>query len=329
MEDVTRLTKEEFLKFLNCSHHNTKPERIIIPGPRNSVISVVKRFGKYEADNVEVEEYSLNNQILRIPLPRVALQNLSPRQVALKFKSQRTEKKRKKNNVVVSRFGRRLKKKQLNIQTLTKSTTNKKISGTPVSTRSLDKNKNKTKLVQPENKNRLAPQSLKPVKSEIGKFVSKRMDVDKPTTYQEVDQHKSKILRKPHFIIKYVPSEPTYFLKMSPLKHPQDGLLKYSFDSLVKDIKNMKLPSPTWKIKVVVKSNKIASIIFTNKCVLERTVTFNAKSEFFEVVIENRPAILLGSPGTVSCIEDIEILLNIIHTISAKNDMVYYKNNLL
>lgn len=131
---------------------------------------------------------------------------------------------------------------------------------------------------------------------------------------------------KPQFIIKYVPSEPTYFLEMDPVKDPEDGKLKYSFDTLVKDIKNMKLPSPTWKIKVVVKSNKIASIIFTNKCVLERTVSFNAKSEVFEIVIENKPAILLGSPNAVTCVDDIEILLNIIHTISAKNPMIHYKN---
>jgi len=306
MEDVTRLTKEEFLKFLNCSHHASKPERIAVPGPKNSVISVVKRFGRFEADKVELEEFSLNRQILRVPLPRVDLEGLSTRQVALRFRTQKTEKKRKKNNVIVSRFGRKLKKKQLNIQSLTRSAIKTRGNIVPIySTRSLDKNKNKS-------------------------HSRKMMEVASPsTTHQRNSQLKVVSSPKPHFIIKYVPSEPTYFLKTGSLKYPQDGKLKYSFDTLVKDIKNMKLPSATWKIKVVVKSNKIASIIFTNKCVLERTVTFNAKTDYFEVVIENRPAILLGSPGSVSCIEDIEILLNIIHTISAKNCMVYYKTNTL
>lgn len=321
MEDVTRLTKEEFLKFLNCSHHSTKPEIITLPGPKNSVIRVVRRFGKFVADDVELEEFSLNHQILRIPLPKVDLQSLSTRQVTLRFRTQKTEKKRKKNNVIVSRFGRKLKKKQLNIHTLTKSksTINTRSGGPIYSTRSLDKSR--IKAVGLEKGHQIFSKNVNPVKPEERKVYSNRMAVVRPTSIKTISPP------KPHFIIKYVPSESTYFLKMGCLKHPQDGKLKYPFDALVKDIKNMKLPSPTWKIKVVVKSNKIASIIFTNKCVLERTVTFNAKSEFFEVVIENRPAILLGSPGTVACIEDIEILLNIIHTISANNPMVYYKNN--
>lgn len=325
MEDVTRLTKEEFLKFLNCSNHRTKPERISVPGPKNSLISVVKRFGKFTADDLEREEFSLNHQILRVPLPRIDLQSLSARQVALKFRTRKTEKKRKKNNVVVSRFGRKLKKKQLNIQSLTRSAIRTRSSNisSGYATRSIQKNKNKPVTLQKKLEK-------KPIKS-VDKKVEKKVFLKRMENVEQIRHviRPPKVIQqpKPHFIIKYVPSEPTYFLKMHALKHPQDGKLKYPFDTLVKDIKNMKLPSATWKIKVVVKSNKIASIIFTNKCVLERTVTFNAKSEFFEIVIENRPAILLGSPAIVSCIEDIETLLNIIHTISDKNPMVYYKNN--
>lgn len=194
----------------------------------------------------------------------------------------------------MSRFGRKLKKKQLNIQSLTGN-----------------------KVVRHTGRK----PSLKPVHP-IFKVSQDTMS----SWVTPVKQYAGPAAKKTQFIIKYIPAEPTYFLKMATQKHPCDGKLKYSFDALVKDIKNMKLPSPTWKIKVVVKSSKIASIIFTNKCVLERTVSFNAKSEYYEMVIENRPAILLGSPNIVSCVEDIEILLNIIHTISAKNPMVYYKN---
>ncbi|KAL1509820.1 hypothetical protein ABEB36_004500 [Hypothenemus hampei] len=295
MEDVNNLTKEEFLRFLNCSHNSITTQTILVPGPNKSKVSVLKQFGNYSACNVQLNECSLNRQILRIPLPKINLEGLSSKQVALRFRTQKSEKKRKRNNVVVSRFGRRLKKKLLSSLTASAS-----------------------QLCNYQKK--LPKPSLLSFKN------PKKMATFTPSFRQFQRSEPSKPIQKPQFIIKYVPTTPTYFLKMSPLKHPEDGKLNYPFETLVKDIKNMKLPSPTWKIKVVVKSNKISSIIFTNKCVLERTVSFNAKSDFYQVVIENRPAILLGSPNELTSVEDIEILLNIIHTINAKNPMVYYKN---
>lgn len=65
------MTKEEFLKFLNCSHHSIQPETIWASGPKNSQHKVVKRLGKYTASKVLLEECSLNNQVLRVPLPKV------------------------------------------------------------------------------------------------------------------------------------------------------------------------------------------------------------------------------------------------------------------
>ncbi|XP_066141450.1 uncharacterized protein [Euwallacea fornicatus] len=309
MEDVTSLTKEEFLKFLNCSHHSIKQEVLTVEGPRNTTTKVVKQFGSHSACNIKLEEWSLNKQILRIPLPKVDIGVLTPKQVALKFRTQKAEKKRKRNNVIVSRFGRKLKKKELNILSLT--------------SQAASKNSLKPKVKKPIG---IFQKSIVPLKKTKGNTLAPQKKM--ASSISPVRQYPGALSKKPQckFIFKYVPNEPTFFLKMTPQRHTDDGKLKYPFDTLVKDIKNMKLPSPTWKIKVVVKSNKIASIIFTNKCVLERTVSFNAKSEYYEVMIENRPAILLGAPNEVICVEDIEILLNIIHTISAKNPMVCYKN---
>ncbi|XP_030767795.1 uncharacterized protein LOC115891483 [Sitophilus oryzae] len=337
MEDVTKLTKEEFLKFLNCSLRSTSTQEIVVPGPSNSIVTLVKRFGNHGACNVVLDEFSLNNQILRVPLPKVDLQSLSSRQVALRFRLQKTETKRNKSNSIVSRFGRKLKKRELEFNN------SSKLRESPRNSILSQKNSiitRRSSLAQ-ETKSLETPRPS-PKRSDLNRNIGKyskffnkqqtpqnskiykpKMEVAKPILRQY--ERKSLPSSKSQFIIKYTPSESTYYLKFGMVKHPQDGKLKYSFDALVKDIKNMKLPSPTWKIKVVVRSNKISSIIFTNKCVLERTVTFNAKSEYYLVVIENKPAILLGSPGMVVCIEDIEILLNIMHTINAKNPMIYYK----
>ncbi|XP_050300097.1 uncharacterized protein LOC126738699 isoform X2 [Anthonomus grandis grandis] len=325
MSGVTKFSTGSFSLF--SQEDSTKTERIVAVGPRNSRKILLKEFGRYSALSLELDEYALNKQILRIPLPKVDITKLSARQVANRFRTEKTEKKRKRNNAVVSRFGRKLKKKQLNIQSLTRNTRSSSVP-LPKVPNSPERPTKSFDLLAPS----------KPLKVTVPTITYRR----KPKVEKvEVEENKKNMAAtvqhssgpvvsptptKPQFIIKYVPTEPTYFLKMAPIKHPEDGKLKYSFDTLVKDIKNMKLPSPTWKIKVVVKSNKIASIIFTNKCVLERTVHFSAKSDYFQIVIENKSAILLGSPSEVCNVEDIEILLNIIHTINANNPMIYYKN---
>ncbi|CAG9762216.1 unnamed protein product [Ceutorhynchus assimilis] len=398
--DVKSLTKEEFLKFLNCSHHSvsTKRERIVVSGPQNQKLTVLKQFGNYTASQVQLEECALNHQVLRVPLPKVNIERLPAKQVALKFKTFKTNKNRqKKRNVGLSRFGRKLKRKlrvatraspRRPIQILQKNTkqavtkpqvsnkdrnTKPEISNkdkntkTEVSTKdknikfavsTKDKNtkplfntrvntrsKNNKPVVAPKNKNTKPTVSTEISTNNNYKTYqnAKKLNIignqtvtrSRPkqtlqqqmaSMYKSLGQQAPPSPIKPQFIIKYVPSEPTYFLKMGVPKEKEDGLLKYPFESLVKDIKNMKLPSTTWKIKVVVKNNKIASIIFTNKCVLERTVSFDAVNPHYEIVIENKPAILLGSPNDVGGVEDIEILLNIIHTIDAKDCMIFYKD---
>lgn len=120
-------------------------------------------------------------------------------------------------------------------------------------------------------------------------------------------------------------SNKTYFLKFCPYRYPDDGTLDYSFQKLVTDVKNMKLPAPSWKIKVVIRQGKISAVTFTNKLTPERCVGFFANSDKYKITIDNRPALLLGSPDHVRTSEDLEILLDIIQNIDSKNPMVFYK----
>lgn len=120
-------------------------------------------------------------------------------------------------------------------------------------------------------------------------------------------------------------TDKTYFFKFSPYRYPEDGTLDYSFQKLVTDVKHMKLPAPSWKIKVIIRQGKISAVTFTNKLTLERCVGFSANSENYKITIDNKPALLLGSPNHIRTSEDLETLLDIVQNIDSKNPMVFYK----
>lgn len=116
-----------------------------------------------------------------------------------------------------------------------------------------------------------------------------------------------------------------FFLKQCPYKPTSEGKLNYKFHQLVNDVKNMQLPTPLWKIKVIIRHNKIAAIIFTNKAELERSLSFNSDDEKYHIVIDNKPAFLLGSPGKVNSCNEIEVLLSIMENIEKDSYMIMYK----
>lgn len=120
-------------------------------------------------------------------------------------------------------------------------------------------------------------------------------------------------------------SNKTYFLKFCPYRYPEDGTLDYSFQKLITDVKSMKLPAPSWKIKVIIRQGKISAVSFTNKLIPERCVGFFANNNKYNITIDDRPALLLGSPDHIRTSEDLEILLDIIQNIDSKNPMVLYK----
>lgn len=116
-----------------------------------------------------------------------------------------------------------------------------------------------------------------------------------------------------------------YYLKTPTYRHPCDGKLKYKFQTLVTDMRTLKLPSPTWKIKVIVRQNNVSGVTVTNKAELERSLSFYADRNDYCIKIDNKFAYLLGSPGELCSKNDIEILLDIIEGIDPKNPMILFK----
>lgn len=117
----------------------------------------------------------------------------------------------------------------------------------------------------------------------------------------------------------------TFYLQFTGEKPIPEGKFNYKFQKLISDVKNMTLPSATWKIKVIIKQNKISAITFTNKQELERSVTFSSEAENYGVVIDKKTAHLLGSPETIDSPEDIEILLDIIEHLDSASPVILYR----
>lgn len=117
----------------------------------------------------------------------------------------------------------------------------------------------------------------------------------------------------------------TYYLKFQREKTISEGCLNYPFQKLVTDVKNLNLPSATWKIKVIIKQNKISAITFTNKQELERSVTFSSEIAAYKLRIDNKLACLLGSPETIDTPMDIEILLDIVETLDSSSPVIFYR----
>lgn len=117
----------------------------------------------------------------------------------------------------------------------------------------------------------------------------------------------------------------TYYLKFQRDKTISEGRLNYPFQKLVTDVKNLNLPSATWKIKVIIKQNKISAITFTNKQELERSVTFSSEIAAYKLKIDNKLACLLGSPETIDTPMDIEILLDIVESLDSSSPVIFYR----
>lgn len=103
---------------------------------------------------------------------------------------------------------------------------------------------------------------------------------------------------------------------------PKSGRLNYAFNELLKDVRTIQLP-PNWKIKIIVrKQQKISSIVFTNKENRERCIGFYRDKKHYELKIDNRPAVLLAAPFTIDSRTDLEILLDIVHSIRDRKSVV-------
>lgn len=134
---------------------------------------------------------------------------------------------------------------------------------------------------------------------------------------------------EPEELINFVPidDEPTYqFVCKSVSNLINSQLLCYTFETLTEDMKFIQLPTSEWKIRAYTKNQLILSVSFTNFLIPERSLTFNHHRKDYDLVMDGRDAILLGQPRYINSKSDLQILLNIVHNINSKNEMIYYKS---
>lgn len=250
--------------------------------------------------------------------------------------------KRKRNSSVISDNQRQHKKLRINGSSLTESSShlpnsaNNHLSHLITSTK-LEKNedkithnkyiKKKHELETLNRKNLMSSKTFDKSKFKIRLSPKNKSDKKKVTNNNESkkrpDKLHSQMIGPKTVENKYGTS--TYYLKFKREKAISEGRLNYQFQKLVTDVKNMNLPSPTWKIKVIIKQNKISAITFTNKQELERSVTFSSEIDKYKLQIHSKPAVLLGSPQTIETPEDIEILLDIVETIDSSSPIILYR----
>lgn len=183
--------------------------------------------------------------------------------------------------------------------------------------RQFDKSKFKIRLGPKTNK---SPKLLR--NNSKGKFKSKDC-VQRLLKNKEVElQGSQKKLEKDDIELQ---GTGVYYLKFKKESAIPEGRLNFKFEKLITDVKNIKLPSDMWKIKVIIKQNKISAITFTNKQELERSVTFSLRTDRYKLLINNKVSHLLASPETIDTSEDIEVLLEIIEHLDAESPIIFYR----
>ncbi|VEN40027.1 unnamed protein product [Callosobruchus maculatus] len=313
-------------------------------GTNGSGLKVLCKKGSFTADNTTVEEAALDDQVVRIPLYRLNLNDFR-KKYEVWLREQKSIESKNRTEVNKPQVKSRGKSKE---STYKKTTERKSIERQKVNQHKLDRpgthNAVKRNLkIKMFSKPKIAS-SLKQVKTltkkknvqsharngkinnpkddKITKHDSKR----KPS--YESRKRKNNSAKKPVSRNCSIMNEAMYYLKIRNNGHISDlehDLFNFKFSELVTQVKDVKLPSPTWKIKVMVKKGKVTSIIFTNKLELERSVSFYADKDTYKMVINNKPVALLGSPGLLNDLEDTEILLDIIQNIDPHNSMILYK----
>ncbi|XP_018563730.1 uncharacterized protein LOC108905382 isoform X2 [Anoplophora glabripennis] len=333
--------------------------RIVKKGTNGSGLTVAQKHGYFTSDNITVKETALNNKVLRIRLIREDLLDLKR-----KYTTFNSPSRRKRKEQVVSSFGRQIKRKSHFFEEspihspLRKGVDknlieNMKYSLSSAKTEQQMKNQNEkeksfiinskfqSRNVMMKNSSEDASKTLNRVikkqyrdKIKIKLFPKAAVSIGRaikngaviPKSDKSVPFHREILFVKNYKNAQqWNKTDKTFFLKFAPYRYPEDGTLDYSFQKLVTDVKHMKLPAPSWKIKVIIKQGKISAVTFTNKLTPERCVGFSANSDKYKITIDNKPALLLGSPEHVATSEDLEILLDIIQNIDSKNPMVFYK----
>lgn len=109
------------------------------------------------------------------------------------------------------------------------------------------------------------------------------------------------------------------------INEPQHNGESISFEDLHKNVRAVKLPTKSWKIKMfMTEKKKPLKIVFTNKEENERCVSFSYCSEDFVISFSGYTVNLLGAPKYVATVEDISILLSIIDKINVIDPVLEY-----
>lgn len=162
------------------------------------------------------------------------------------------------------------------------------------------------------------------IKPELEQLEKKEIKIEPNITNDTEIDIKKPIMEKDG--IAYKPRKPKYekyyWLDIPRPKPFETRTLAYSFDSLVKDVRHMKLPNLEWKIKIMVHKQEIVSVSIMKKGDIERSVNVFSKNLTFELVIGSRKVLLLGSPVTINSIKDLEVLLDILNEIPSDSSLL-------
>lgn len=326
-----------------------------------TAINLALRTGTFKSCEVTLSETSVNDKLLRVPLSRYNF-NGKLKQFLLNvyINSMLAALKQTTLKEATSSYGRSLKRKRSspltsnhvvrppkklkvngstvteNIRHLTNATNNKSLNTSKTPQKNIDKSIVSSKTVQ-KQKELKENQVFKSPSIEKSKFKIRLNAKSKKESSKDAKTTTKQISKRLHDILSKNVNQGEirngiddicdvrFYLKFKEEKNPSGGSFNYKFQKLVTDVKNMNLPTVTWKIKVIIRQNKISAISFTNKQTLERSVTFASETERYRIVIDNKSALLLGSPKTIDSPEDIEILLDILENIDANSPVILFR----
>lgn len=113
------------------------------------------------------------------------------------------------------------------------------------------------------------------------------------------------------------------------LKFPEDpsrakSQITIKFTELLRDIQKVQLPSAEWKIKIILYNQQISQIVFSNKASPERCVNIYRNTKYYDISFDKMFVHLLGAPMCVDTLQDLNVLLRIVHVVKADDPMLEY-----
>lgn len=122
-----------------------------------------------------------------------------------------------------------------------------------------------------------------------------------------------------------VQNENVYRLQLHESRDIREKLqINIKFTDLLKDIQKVSLPSTLWKIKIILYNQQISQIVFSNKSSPERCVNIYRSTKYYDISFDKMFVHFLGAPLSVDCLQDLNCLLMIVHTIKEHDPMLQF-----